>query len=215
VTASATLLLGGCASSRQARIDSTVPPNIGGTEQSLRVAPPLSERLVGYPVQGPGHYIAGSEHTYRIDRTATFTVERFIGQAELSSEPPGPVGTAFHVGDGAGGAEQVDHVPAEFTDTNWPLGGKQLTVWSGVPATATYVTLCYEHRTLAWQRPLFGTVGFVIPLITTYRDTPTGLAHMGTNPSFAPILRAYDSGGSLVSQFIIYVNGPLAVYPNT
>jgi len=34
VTASATLFLGGCASSHQARAESTVRPNIGGTEQS-------------------------------------------------------------------------------------------------------------------------------------------------------------------------------------
>jgi hypothetical protein len=146
--------------------------------------------------EGPARKTLISTHALSVDRS-DFTVQ-VDGDRNAGFE------TFVNFPDGGGGI-----IGARRGETTHDLAaGKQFSVWVGLPANAAVVTYTYEGRTV-WQRPLDGNAAFLHPTVMTFRDTPQGTRDLVAHPRYDPLLRAYDADGDLVTQNVIYVEGPL------
>jgi len=152
----------------------------------------------------------GSVQAFHVEGSPTFVSWTMTRDAATSC--PSLQTTAItYEGNGLGNGTGIDSTMDPATESlagtptsvfvieQWPVSGKTVYVWSGLPSTAAYVAYSYRGSTLYWEEPMRGVAAFLVPQLFP-EGTHYGIWH--TSPF--PVLSAYDSTGNLLGS----VNAP-------
>jgi hypothetical protein len=159
------------------------PANITGPEQHLRVADTAQAKSSLDTIRASE---PSTRHAFEV-RGAIFAVGRFRVRSDGQLAVGIAIGT---VTTGSAGGQNAYIIPADFIVADFPKSGQQLAVWSGLPKAAAFVTLSYQRHLVAWQRPLYGTAGFLLGEVNRARTLT---------------FTAYDAQGTLLTKVVQHV----------
>jgi len=191
------------------RLSDQPPAAVTGNEQTIQAVSVPAYFLPGQPSVPDCWVSAGRVLAFSVERSPTLVSWWRVGDAATTFTCPSGQNPALtYAGSGLDDGSGSTLVPATeplagsptsvFVLAPWPVAGKAVYVWSGLPSGVAYVTYSVEGSTPYWEVPLNGVAAFLVPRlfpdVGLHARPPTGV----------PVLSAYDADGELIGT----VNGP-------